>query len=256
MLPASPAASMARILLPVASPVTTVDSDRRDAITAALPLFPDQINGLISEYDRTLALCPLQVDALRVMIKNEENRDIRKAIQEALISNQTDPRIKRQIILNVIQYKYQREFRFLIEELQQQHLAVNFDNTDLSYLKMYGLYFGGASALNLDLSESTLVYVNFSGAQLRNSNLTGTTFVDSIMTKTDLVGAQIDKTNFNYCQADDLVTDDSELHYIAVQLESDLWLKGVHTTQKSHLQLQPITLRSDSFWFREYCSIS
>lgn len=256
MLPASPATSTARITPPVTKPATTVDSDRREVIAEALPIFSDRVIDLVSEYDRTLAVRPLVVDQRKVLIKNQENGEIRRAIQEVLTSEHTDPRIKRQIILNVLQYKYQYEFRRLVEELQLQRIAVNFDNTDLSYLKLYGLYLVGASASNLNLSESTLIFANFSGAQLRKSNFTGTTFIDSIMTKTDLRDVQIDKTDFDYCQADELITNDTDLSAIAVRLESDLWLKGVHTTQKAHLQKQAITLNSNYFWYREHCSIS
>jgi len=174
---------------------------------------------------------------------------------EVMASAYVDPKIKRQVIVNVMQHKYQREFRILIEELQTMGLHVNLDNTDLSNLRLTSMYLVNVSAINLNLSQSTLTFANFSDGLLTNANLTETTFIDSILINTDLYGAQIDKTDFHTCLAQNLNTNDTELSNIVIIEDSDLFLDGLHTTQKSHFQLQSITLNSESFRCQDFCVI-
>lgn len=257
MLPSSCSTAMLWRTPSAIKPAIVEDPRRKERITESLPSFPPKLVDLVDEYLSylTLAVLPLQVDERRVLIKSEKNQDIRSAIKEVLTSVQTDPKIKRQIIVNVMQNKYQKEFRILIEELQTMNMHVNLNNTDLSNLRLSGIYLVHVSAVNLNLSESTLIFVNFSDGVLTNANLKGTTFIDSVLVNTDLCGAQIDQTDFHWCSAQDLVTDDTELSSITVMSDSELFLKGVHTTQKSHSKLQSITLNSVPFRCHDFCVI-
>ncbi len=257
MLPSSCSTAMLWRSPSAIKPAIVEDSHRKERITQSLPSFSHDLVDLVDEYLSylTLAALPLQVDERRVLIKSEKNQDIRTAIKEVLTSAQTDPKIKRQIIVNVMQYKYQQEFRILIEELHTMDMHVNLDNTDLSNLRLTGIYLVHASAVNLNLSESTLIFVNFSDGVLTNANLKGTTFIDSVLENTDLRGAQIDETDFSWCSAQDLVTNDHELSSVSVMSDSDLFLKGVHTTQTAHFQLRSITLNSVPLRCLDFCVI-
>jgi len=257
MLPSSCSSAMLWQTPSVSQPAIVEDCRRKERIAESLPIFPPELVDLVEDYLSclTLAVLPLQVNERRVLIKSEKNQDIRSAIVDVLTSGQADPKIKRQIIVNVMQYKYQREFRILIEELQTMNMQVNLDNTDLSNLRLTGIYLVNVSAVNLDLSASTLIFANFSDAVLTNANLEGTTFIDSVLINADLYGAHIDQTNFFWCSAQDLITSDTELSTITVMSDSDLFLKGIHTTKKSQFQFRSIALNSVPFRCHDFCVI-
>jgi len=235
--------------LPSLKPIVTkraliLDTDRRAQIDESLnSKFPSDLVGLIADYDISLASQPLRVDDRGNLIDSDENRAIRSAIREALLSADIDPKIKRQIFINAAQFQFQREFQILLSELRGLRVPVNLDNTDLSHLVLKGIYIDQARAVDINLSGSIIEGCNFSQVNLTNANLKGATLRNVGLFQSDLYGAQFERTQFIRCAATNLITNDTHLHNLAYMARTVVYLNGTHTTKSSHLQVSRTSLR-------------
>jgi hypothetical protein len=213
------------------------DTDRRAQMNESLnPILPSELVGLIAEYDMPLASQPLRVDDRGNLIESDENRAIRSAIRDALISQDIDPKIKRQIFINAMQFQYRREFHMLLSELRNLCIPVNLNNTDLSCLFLKGFYLGQATAVSINLSGSIIEDCSFAQANLTNANLKGTSFKNVDLFKASLYGATFEKTRFVYCAAGNLITNDMSIDQLACLDRTIVFIHGTHTTKPSHLE--------------------
>ncbi len=256
MLPVSHSGLLPTVTASVTKPALIIDPDRRAQIDASLKsIFPSELSGLISDYDISLASQPLQVDDSGNLMDSEENRVIRSAIREALISDGADPKIKRQIFINVMQFQCQREFQKLLLELRNLSLPVNLNNTDLSRLFLKDIHLDQATAVGINLSGSIIENCSFSQTSLKNANLKNATFKNVDLFQTFLYGAKFEQTQFIRCRATNLITNDTQIHNLAYLVQTVMYLNGTHTTKLSQLQTSPMALRVP-LAFIPHCVIS
>lgn len=256
MLPVSHSGSLPTGSTSVTKPALIIDTDRRAQIDESFKsIFPSELSGLIADYDVPLASQPLHIDDRGNLIESAENRAIRSAIREALISDDTDPKIKRQIFINVMQFQCQREFQKLLLELRNRSLPVNLNNTDLSRLFLKDIHLDQATAVGINLSGSIIENGSFSQTSLKNANLKNATFKNVDLFQTVLYGAKFEQTQFVRCRATNLVTNDTQLHNLAYLVQTVLYLNGTHTTKLSQLQASPMNLRVP-LAFIPHCVIS
>jgi len=213
-----------------------VNGERRSVLDQALSLFPSDLIGLVAEYDSTLAMRPLQLGLDSAVLLSDENDAIWTAVREALIAPDTDPRITRQIIVNVLQYRYEQKFNKLLSEFESNQVRIKLDQVDLSCMRLKEIHFPLASAVNIDLTDSVLENVGLSGAMLAGANLTDTTFRNVFLANADLTGAQFTRTCFVGCYATNLITTEFRLNRLTYLAGSELYLNGMHTSHQSSHQ--------------------
>ena len=258
MLPSKVASSdvLSRLSTPVNKPVKVIELERARLIDENLPFLSSDLVALINEYDLALAAQPLLVNEWGHEIDCIENHEIKTAILQALLPQNAEPKIIRQIIINAVQYQYQAVLNGLISDLNTSGVRVKFDNVDLSRLNLKSLCFHKVSAIRLNLSHSILSYVTFDGADLTESILTETTFNNSFLLNSRLYGARMERTLFIGCAAAGLTTNDRDLRSIASMRQAELVLDGAHTTHQSNLTERELTLRLSVAYLARRCAIA
>ncbi len=183
------------------------------AVSEAVPELPGIVAELISQYaceDSVWAEQPLKTD-FRTVIDNEENQTIRSAIKRALASPDCDPKIKRSVFKNMMDFTenlknitysefnltdreklgengYIQVINELLTEMRTEISQIILDGADFSGVNLSHLNLTGASAVSTRFSSMKMEYLvwkcgDFSGAQFNDVNILQCRFKDSIFNK-------------------------------------------------------------------------
>ena len=139
------------------------------SISEIVPCFPQVISDIISQYKvgHQSGNDALKINADREILCPSHYMVIR----DALVSQECEPSIKRNIIALAITNRYCEILNRMFDEIRASGYRINLDYTDLSNLDLTGMNLSGMSA----------VCANFNGSKLSNLNLTNSILIGAVM---------------------------------------------------------------------------
>ncbi len=226
----------------------TLNARQSEVHLSLEPIVCTDVRNLITSYmaepSAVLVSTPLDSDTEGVL-DNDKNRVILEDIELALESADFDPAAKRAIFTNALSHGYAAKINEVMNAIRSNGGQINLDNVDLSGLNLSDFDLEGISAVNANLSDSTVTKLN--GAILVNTkivrtclagaNLNGATVSNICVSSSNLNNASMLGTIFNdfniyKSHVVGIKTDDAELQALLACMDFKLTDTSYSTLQK------------------------